>query len=102
MTLKIGGVTVTTNLEDLTEDEARNYIRYVEKNKTCSDPLEEIEVKLCDDGKVDVDYKLQGQKFERIRRITGYLTGDLTSWNNAKRAEESERVKHDFRGLNYE
>lgn len=71
MTLKIGGVTVTTNLEDLTEDEARNYIRYVEKNKTCSDPLEEIEVKLCDDGKVDVDYKLQGQKFERIRRITG-------------------------------
>ena len=71
MTFKIDGVTVTTNLEDLTEDEARNYIRYVEKNKTCSDPLEEIEVKLCDDGKVDVDYKLHGQKFERIRRITG-------------------------------
>lgn len=71
MFLKIDGVTVTTNLEDFSEDEARKYIHYVEENKTCSDPLEEIEVKLCDDGKIDVDYKLQGQKFERIRRITG-------------------------------
>ncbi len=30
----------------------------------------------------------------RMRRITGYLTGDLSSWNSAKRAEESDRVKH--------
>ena len=33
-------------------------------------------------------------KFERIRRITGYLVGTLDRFNNAKRAEESERVKH--------
>lgn len=32
--------------------------------------------------------------FERIRRITGYLVGTLDRFNNAKRAEESERVKH--------
>lgn len=32
--------------------------------------------------------------FERIRRVTGYLSGDLTTWNNSKRAEERERVKH--------
>ena len=32
--------------------------------------------------------------FERIRRITGYLVGSLNRWNNAKRAEERDRVKH--------
>jgi ribonucleoside-triphosphate reductase len=35
-----------------------------------------------------------GSKFERIRRITGYLVGTLDRFNNAKRAEESDRVKH--------
>ena len=33
-------------------------------------------------------------KFERIRRITGYLVGTLDRFNNAKRAEEAQRVKH--------
>ena len=33
-------------------------------------------------------------KFERIRRITGYLVGTIDRWNNAKRAEERDRVKH--------
>ena len=33
-------------------------------------------------------------KFERFRRITGYLVGTLDRWNDAKRAEESARVKH--------
>ena len=32
--------------------------------------------------------------FERIRRITGYLVGSLEHFNNAKRAEEHDRVKH--------
>ena len=36
----------------------------------------------------------EGVKFERIRRITGYLVGTLDRWNNAKRAEERDRVKH--------
>ncbi|CAM3612933.1 anaerobic ribonucleoside triphosphate reductase [Aeromicrobium ponti] len=31
---------------------------------------------------------------ERIRRITGYLVGDMSKWNTAKRSEEQERVKH--------
>ncbi|MCI9129762.1 MAG: anaerobic ribonucleoside triphosphate reductase [Eggerthellaceae bacterium] len=35
-----------------------------------------------------------GQGFERIRRITGYLVGTLDRFNDAKRAEESQRVKH--------
>lgn len=35
-----------------------------------------------------------GPRFERIRRITGYLVGTIDRWNNAKRAEERDRVKH--------
>jgi len=35
-----------------------------------------------------------GEDILRMRRITGYLTGDLASWNSAKRAEEIDRVKH--------
>ncbi len=35
-----------------------------------------------------------GHPFERIRRITGYLVGTLDRFNDAKRAEESDRVKH--------
>lgn len=33
-------------------------------------------------------------KFERLRRITGYLVGTLDRWNDAKKSEESDRVKH--------
>lgn len=36
----------------------------------------------------------EGVKFERIRRITGYLVGTLDRFNDAKRAEVSDRVKH--------
>ena len=36
----------------------------------------------------------QGVGFERIRRITGYLVGTMDKWNDAKRAEEHDRVKH--------
>ena len=36
----------------------------------------------------------QGIKFERIRRITGYLVGTMDKWNNAKKAEDRDRVVH--------
>lgn len=39
----------------------------------------------------------EGVKFERIRRITGYLVGTTDRFNNAKRAEESQRVKHSLK-----
>ena len=38
--------------------------------------------------------KEDGRPFERIRRITGYLVGTMNKWNDAKRAEERDRVKH--------
>ena len=39
----------------------------------------------------------QGVAFERIRRIPGYLVGTMTKWNDAKKAEERDRVKHTVR-----
>ncbi len=36
----------------------------------------------------------EGIEFERIRRVTGYLSGDVKRFNNGKRAEERDRVKH--------
>lgn len=36
----------------------------------------------------------EGIQFERIRRITGYLVGGLERFNDGKRAEERDRVKH--------
>lgn len=41
----------------------------------------------------------EGVKFERIRRITGYLVGTTDRFNDAKKAEERDRVKH---GVNNE
>lgn len=52
-----------------------------------------IDVRL--DGEyVELAYHYQNQPFDRIRRITGYLVGTLYRFNNAKRAEERDRVKH--------
>ena len=38
-------------------------------------------------------------KFERIRRITGYLVGTVDRFNDGKRAEERDRVKHSTKDL---
>ena len=43
---------------------------------------------------VDVNYTYDMVPFERIRRITGYLVGTLDRFNDGKRAEEHDRVKH--------
>lgn len=91
--MKVDGVEIiAVNLENFTEAEAKNYVDYVRERT--SDPVKSISVTMCDDGKVDVDYTTKGEKFERIRRITGYLVGSMDSWNDAKRAEEHERLKH--------
>ena len=42
---------------------------------------------------VDMEYHFH-KPFDRIRRITGYLVGTTDRFNNAKRAEERDRVKH--------
>lgn len=39
-------------------------------------------------------HRRRSRGFDRIRRITGYLVGTTDRWNDAKRAEEHDRVKH--------
>lgn len=52
-----------------------------------------IDINVCGD-EVELDYDLGAHPFHRIRRITGYLVGTLDRFNNGKRAEEMDRVKH--------
>lgn len=89
----IDGVKVNfIGIDDATAEEAQNYVNYVRQRATL--PVHTINVTLCPDGLVDVSYSARGEKFERIRRITGYLVGDLAHWNDSKQAEERDRVKH--------
>jgi len=73
------------------EKEALAYVDYLEKKYNRK--LESLNVNI--DGEyADLDYKFSSVPFERIRRITGYLVGTMDQWNNAKAAEEADRVKH--------
>lgn len=48
-----------------------------------------------DGDEIELRYTIhQRMPFDRIRRITGYLVGTLDRFNDAKRAEEHDRVKH--------
>ena len=49
-------------------DELKNYVEYVRHREP---KVASIQVKLCEDGFVDVSYTARNQPFERIRRITG-------------------------------
>ncbi|MFA6848773.1 MAG: anaerobic ribonucleoside-triphosphate reductase [Selenomonadaceae bacterium] len=92
----VNGIEVTVNgIENISKQEMMGYINYIE-NET-DENLASLQISTADEGNVSLDYKLRPAKFERIRRITGYLVGTTDRWNNAKRAEEHDRVKH---GLN--
>lgn len=59
------------------------------------DKLIGLKIEVENDDEVTLTYILKNDvPFERIRRITGYLVGTLDKWNDAKRAEERDRVKH--------
>ena len=88
----IDGVKISADF-DCSLAELENYLEYVTLRVDAD--ISEIFITACDDGLVDVSYVAHGQKFERIRRITGYLVGTLSRWNSAKQAEEHDRVKHE-------
>lgn len=89
------------NLEDpkdkvpLTMDEIKEYITAIAQGHP-GKTLRSLEIRKDNDPEyLNIRYSLTGGKpFERIRRITGYLVGTLDNWNDAKRAEERDRVKH--------
>lgn len=94
--MTVNGIDVTVKgLPDVSSQEIENYINYVE-TKT-QEKISRLHLSAAKDDQVNIDYVLQPKKFERIRRITGYLVGTIDRWNNAKQAEERDRVKH---GLN--
>ena len=76
---------------ELPQEEIQAYIDRAE-HKFGSKP-QGIDIK--GDGEyVELSYDFGPVPFHRIRRITGYLVGTLDRFNNAKRAEEHDRVKH--------
>ncbi len=56
--------------------------------------ISDIEIEL-DGDYVNLQYHFEKVPFQRIRRITGYLVGDLSRFNNAKLSEVNQRLKHD-------
>ena len=74
-------------------EEKNAYVKYIE-GKHPDKKLTGLDITLDGDC-VDLKYYYEPKNFERIRRITGYLVGTLDNWNNGKRAEEHDRVKHD-------
>ena len=91
-TFEMNGVIVNTigisdkkEIEAYVDHAARKYGESLREVTIRPDPQDESFVSIA--CKVD-------EPFERIRRITGYLVGTLDSFNDAKKAEEHDRVKH--------
>ncbi len=82
-------------IPDISAHEIEGYIDYV-KART-EEPLASLTISAADGEQVELGYELRSRKFERIRRITGYLVGTIDRWNNAKQSEEHDRVKHGLR-----
>lgn len=83
MTIKITG--------NAGHEEAQAYVKYLEEKY--GRKLESLDINI--DGEyADLKYEFEHVPFERIRRITGYLVGTMDKWNDAKSAEERDRVKH--------
>ena len=90
MIKEIEGIPVKTE-EELPEKELLAYVQ--RGREKYGRALLSIEVRI--DGEfADVCYHTKKIPFNRIRRITGYLVGTMDKWNNGKRAEERDRVKH--------
>ncbi len=76
----------------LSQNEINYYIDCAE-NKYPDKHLRGIDLEV-DGDYVNAKYRFSDVPFQRIRRITGYLVGTLDRFNNAKRSEEKDRVKH--------
>lgn len=78
---------------EMEQKEIDAYVDYL-KDKFPTKQLATLDLKV-DGDYVDMEYTFDQVPFERIRRITGYLVGTVDRFNNAKRAEEHDRVKHE-------
>ena len=76
----------------ISQDEINAYVKYG-TNKYSNRHITGLDI-VVDNDFVDLKYHFAPVKFERIRRITGYLVGTTDRFNNAKWAEVNDRVKH--------
>lgn len=95
--LMVGDVPVVVNYAcehdvRVTDEEARAYIARGNRRNPHSTV---VGLQLDVDGQdVGIHYQYGAVPFDRIRRITGYLVGTLDRFNDGKRSEERDRVKH--------
>lgn len=85
-------VNVNVHGGELSQEEINAYIAHG-KELYPEKVISSVDI-MVDGEYVDVDYHFSEIPFQRIRRITGYLVGTLDRFNNAKRAEVQDRVKH--------
>ena len=85
---------IKVHAHGLTQYDPNELQEYVRRGKQkFGTNLREIVLKF-DNDYVDIEYITPTAGFNRLRRITGYLVGDVSRWNNGKRAELNDRVKH--------
>ena len=85
-------MTVTVTGGSLSKAEINTYVQQL-KEKNPDKVITSVSFTV--DGEyVDMSYTYDNVPFERIRRITGYLVGTVDRFNDAKRAEVRDRVKH--------
>lgn len=83
---------ITVNGGTLSQTEIDAYVDYI-KSKYKGRTLTGLTLNVDGDF-VDIESHFADVPFDRIRRITGYLVGNLDRFNDGKRAEVEDRVKH--------
>lgn len=87
----INGIEVNINGE-IADKELTVYLTQLQAKQKRK--IVKADVTVVDREDVDISYTFECVPFERIRRITGYLVGTTSKWNDAKKAELRDRVKH--------
>lgn len=99
---KYGGIKIfVTDKPDsmLERDEIKNFAeqiidKYKNDKAYSGRRILDIRFTVDEDDDISVQTNFEHIEFERVRRITGYLVGTLDRFNDGKRAEEHDRVKH--------
>lgn len=93
MSIGLKEPTVIVHGGEMCKEESDQYVIML-KDKYKDRIIREIHITIDGDS-LDIKTVFDDtQPFARIRRITGYLVGTLDRFNNGKKAEESQRVKH--------
>lgn len=85
-------IEITTRGAELEQQEIDAYVRHLQQ-KHPGNPLKTLDITV-DGEEAELRYTYERRPIERIRRITGYLVGTMERWNDAKAAEEHDRVRH--------